>query len=359
MPDFSPTHIRSVYIDLCKDPVFSINLRIPTDARIKRECKDLYKKKNTLSDKQIVRNFLQLSDEIEIESALKKVNADKFKPVVNFLKDVTKDPRNETIELVAWLINFRFELGKAEKESDESEDSNKEDNELQIIGNTSRNEDPSIQSEPDSDSINSAAQELLAQPETKDFESQIEIVGDPIIVNQRKTRPSFLNIFLITIIILLIEAGALFLWRNYTDRISVPAVDERCMYWAGTHYEPIKCEDIKGDLPVIHLDLKKLNNLKKIYLSDTLTQKSLGKVWYSSVDKKHEFFTDSGMHPVDTVKRLRPLTSYILTNHTSSHRFILNVIALVCCSILGAILFAFGVDHLIRKQKNKRPVKTD
>jgi len=171
--------------------------------------------------------------------------------------------------------------------------------------------------------------------------------------------PPFLNIFLITIIILLLEAGAIFLWRNYTDRISVPTADEGCMYWAGTHYEPIKCEDVKGDLPVIHLDVKKLNNLKKIYLSDTLTQKSLGKVWYSRVDKKHEFFTDSGMHPVDTVKRLRPLTSYILTNHTSSHRFILNVIALVCCSILGAILFAFGVDYLIRKQKNKQPVKTD
>ena len=172
--------------------------------------------------------------------------------------------------------------------------------------------------------------------------------------------PPFLNIFLITIIILLLEAGAIFLWRNYTDRISVPTADEGCMYWAGTHYEPIKCEDVKGDLPVIHLDVKKLNNLKKIYLSDTLTQKSLGKVWYYGYGKqKHEFFTDSGMHPVDTVKRLKKLTPGILLKYVSYHRFTLNVIAVVCCSILGAILFAFGVDYLIRKQKNKQPVKTD
>ena len=92
---------------------------------------------------------------------------------------------------------------------------------------------------------------------------------------------------------LLLEAGALFLWRNYTDQIGVPSADEKCMYWAGTHYKPIKWGEVRANIPIVPLDVKKLNTLKKIYLSDTLTGKSIGHVWHSSVNKRHELWSVS------------------------------------------------------------------
>jgi len=54
--------------------------------------------------------------------------------------------------------------------------------------------------------------------------------------------------------------------------------------------------------------------------SDTLTKNSLGKVWYSKIDGKVEFFTSAGFHPVHIDRRLKPLTDYMIKKYVYNNR---------------------------------------
>jgi len=46
------------------------------------------------------------------------------------------------------------------------------------------------------------------------------------------------------------------------------------------------------------LDSKKLVHFKKITRKNTITLRSIGKVWYSKIKNKVELFTDTGYNPV-------------------------------------------------------------
>lgn len=91
--------------------------------------------------------------------------------------------------------------------------------------------------------------------------------------------------------------------------------NKKCMYWTGEHYEAISCEQTVGDVAIIAKDTVKLNHLKKIMHPDTLTQNSLGKVWYVKTYEGLEFYTSDGFHPIYSERRLRPITMRILNKY--------------------------------------------
>lgn len=85
----------------------SLNLKHPTAAKLRNECLLLFRKGLDRADYRMLRSFLERPDNEEIyESAIKRFDPDKFRPLNNFLKKGTNtDEKN--IELLAWLIDFR------------------------------------------------------------------------------------------------------------------------------------------------------------------------------------------------------------------------------------------------------------
>jgi hypothetical protein len=71
----------------------------------------------------------------------------------------------------------------------------------------------------------------------------------------------------------------------------------------------------RGDTAVIALDVEKLNHLMRITEPDTLTEHSLGKIWYSKINGNVEFFTAEGFHPEYPDRKLRPVTPSILAKY--------------------------------------------
>lgn len=91
---------------------------------------------------------------------------------------------------------------------------------------------------------------------------------------------------------------------------------KQCMYWNGNQFIAVSCssEEIEG-VRVVALDERRLKKFQKTSRADTIGYKDLGNVWYMGTDSIPEFFTDSGMHPVDDRKQLKPITKYIIDKY--------------------------------------------
>lgn len=92
--------------------------------------------------------------------------------------------------------------------------------------------------------------------------------------------------------------------------------EDQCMYWNGERFIAVSCdnEDIQT-VRVVAMDKKRLRKFEKISRIDTINYKDIGRVWYMGADSIPEFFTDSGMHPVDDKKQLKPITKYIIDKY--------------------------------------------
>ena len=87
------------------------------------------------------------------------------------------------------------------------------------------------------------------------------------------------------------------------------------MFWNGDHYQPVSCNKKMDGAMVYALDSLKTQRFKKITRADTLTNNSLGHVWYSKIDGAVEFYTADGFHPVHTERKLKPMTELILNKY--------------------------------------------
>lgn len=96
------------------------------------------------------------------------------------------------------------------------------------------------------------------------------------------------------------------------------------MYWKGDHYEAVSCNQKIEDVDIIAMDTNKLTRLRKITRPDTLTQSSLGKVWYAKIDNEVEFYTSGGFHPEYTDRRLKPITTYIIDKYIKNDNIALQ-----------------------------------
>ena len=337
MSNFSPAYIRSVYIERCKESAFSPYLKNATEARVKKACLLAYKKKNSFSDKTILRNFLEVPEDGDLDLALKKAEVGKFRPIVNFFKNETKDPRDQTIDLVAWLIDFKFE---------NSDEISKED-----------------------------IKDLLNQPEKteknkqekeENNEENIETDKTKKIPSSKKTHERRKSIFkekatigvLIVIVIAITSGLASLLFSNKKN--TTPFLNftgqEKYMYWLGDHYQPTNNARIKG-VNIIPFNAKLVSDFRKITDQDTLTTRSVGKVWYVKINNKPEFYTTSGFHPGDTRRILKPLSKYMVDKYAIANKNLITLMQIIfSISLLVCICCVYT---LCRKKRNKfnRPKK--
>ncbi len=96
---------------------------------------------------------------------------------------------------------------------------------------------------------------------------------------------------------------------------------QECMYWNNDYYEPVYCDDPERKNISIALNVDMIHSFRKITRPDTLTiENALGKVWYDKSDKKVDFFTNHGIHPING-KTLKPVTKYILEKYVSQKNY--------------------------------------
>ncbi|WP_421938250.1 hypothetical protein [Pedobacter sp.] len=348
--------VRNSYLEMKASYLLSDNLQRLTRARLRRECLNKFSKRTSkINDRTVQAFFDPLNQYNDAIRSIEKFDLEKFRPLESFLVKGTSIRDEEPVKLLAWLIDFEsyddWKERKLKLEADENEDVT----ELTEAGEnqTDPSQDPPVvvvvlgQEDAAANEVDvlidkgGKPEEEIIEPDTS--------TGTSVLTDTVKSSISLKWVLFGSIVVLLIGGAASLLWENILDR-PTPTPD-KCMYWAGEYYKGIACDKNNNiSTPVVQMDRNKLMHLTKITVPDTLTKNAIGKVWYSNIKGHHEFFSDSGMHPVDTAKRLRPLTAYILFKYTSYHRYQLTRLVWGISIISVIVLLVV----LIRKEVKKK-----
>jgi hypothetical protein len=288
------------------------NLARPTDARLKAECLKVFKIRYTEKDNNTFSAIFESRSTLEeYYLRIKTSSADKFKSLKLFLIGKVDVPQEKTVELLAWIIDF--EPRPATLYYRISSDNGFKENSNPTSTDNLKTETPK------KESVNTV--ESVSEEEKKHEEKLNRIW----LFNKKLKKKIAITTTILTIILYL--GGYLYIHNEVLFKTlfrSSLTGQEKCMYWTGEHYETIGCNETNAT--TIPLDTFKLAHFQRITLPDTLTKNSLGKVWYGKVNGKPIFYTAGGEDPLDSNKRLLPMTNYIKTKYTSNYRYLLHLL---------------------------------
>lgn len=275
-----------------------LNLQLPTPAKLKDECLAIIAHRFSIKDKEALTQFFGHS-ESNFEREIRKVEIDKFKPLVNFLKGKTQETEDRNIELLAWLIDFNprpylFGCSYADDAA---------------IKKDVKTENVTVEEKPNNQKKSFENTEVN-NPSFEQEKKKINNIDD----RQKKTlvrTSKFKYAASFTIIVIL---GLLFFYSGISW-ISNPFNNKNYMYWAKDHYEAIDDDQTILNKQIIKLDKDRLQNFKKITRLDTLKEECIGKIWYSKINNEVEFYTTSGMHPEHTEKSLKLVSKHIFDTY--------------------------------------------
>ncbi len=276
----------------------------PTPAELKNECFAVCSERYRRSDDHTLRAFFGKSgDQDTCLEAIEELSIGRFKSLINFMKEETSDPKEKIIELLAWLIDFQprpFEMWKKNSPGaavvQTPTEEKKPEKETFSSGEGS-SENREVLSKPDPVKTGDA---FPPKPPVDE-----KVSGKPESKSQKKA-------IILAIIVMAISIGIVsyWTWRGKTTS-NILTGNEKCMYWAGDHYEPVSCSQKMDGILVLALDSERLTHFKKITRWDTVTLKSKGLIWYAKIKGNIELYTKEGFHPTDLQQRLRPMTEYI------------------------------------------------
>jgi len=365
MPEDYQDLVLAAYKKKKEDGELSLILSNPTTAKLKRECLKIYDNRCRYGpqDDDILATFFNV-DKMEgnFRQVISRAEPDEFKPLLNHLKERTGKTDDKNSELLAWLIDFQprpstlyykslYEKPQVKDEliieelvveegivpsnigiGDEDMEKDNISGESTIVDIGKDNQEI-LEKEQPKYNINEGVEEATTQKDTlpdgvkKGEKKKNDSPGYHKIVdtgNDDQAGPGqkggklpvpTLKIIMLCMVALVVGIGAFQFRGNKNDKIISLFTNQECMYWTGDHYQPIACDQKKGDTPIIALDTQKVAHLKKITRPDTLTENALGKVWYVKVNNMPEFYTDSGSYPMDIKKELKPMTQYILDKY--------------------------------------------
>jgi hypothetical protein len=253
----------------------------PTPGGLKSESVKICERRFDSKDEILLSSFFnKREDAYAYRQAIYNGNADVFKPLTNFLKDRSINTALKNIDLLAWLIDFRP----------------RPYNPSLIITSKIQDKIPnSLLGQIATDGANSEAATIQSAPSSKKPLARRKMV------------------LIAGVLLMVIALTSYFV----IDRSSPNVITghEGCMFWQDNHYQPIDCSK-KFLRPQLHpINYKLVNKFRKITLPDTLTMRSVGKVWYAKFRGRIEFYTQGGAHPVDTNKRLLPMSDHILKKY--------------------------------------------
>lgn len=251
------------------------NLVHLTPAKVKEECLLVYKERPHIQDDRTLRNFFGAKgDHPDYRVVMERTNPDKFKSLIRYLKNETRQTDSKNIELLAWLIGYEprpYELNYGEPVK------------VEQINTT-------------------LTTETTERKQAKNVDSS----GTTQAKRHPKTRRAVLLNWILGVLFL--GAGGVYYLQSQKPS---------CMYWNGYQFEAIDCQAQIPGKRIWPLDKNQLENFKRITRTDTLGYKDIGSVWYTKIATDSiEYFTNSGLHPTNQ-KHLRPITKYMIDKYIS------------------------------------------
>lgn len=239
---------------------------------------------------------------------MKNFELSRFKPLHNFLTKRTEKTEDKNIELLAWLIDFRHRPYVFGMEAILDEE------ELAVLGG------PAIPAEPDDDPVKDEPEEN-EQKNTEEKETEetgiVPLLTEPESEPKKKEKKELkMKMSRTNVLLSLFLVGAVYV-LPLLDADTEGATG--CMYWTGTSYEQVPCQETRKDLFKLPMDSEKMKSFKRIVYPDTITERSIGKVHYIKINGGIEFYTAGGKHPVDVIRNLHQLTSYMFNKYLSKH----------------------------------------
>jgi hypothetical protein len=280
----------------------SLNLMHPTSANLRAECVMACDNRFLKKDEKVYISFFgEKEDATAYLLAVKKNDAGKFRPLGNFLKGETTTTDEKNIEMLALLIGYEprpYRVGQSYPATETGSSDPMVPKEVQVD-----NREANAPSTMNTDKMNEGG---VREEKDKGYR------GDHR-VRPENDGPSIGAIRLLVVIaIAVIGAGGYWSLRG---QFSTVTGREKCMYWAGDHYQPVACDQKMNGMPVFALDTVRLTHFKKVTRQDTITGRSLGSMWYIKLDGNIEFYTAGGVHPLHKDRPLRPMTLYILNKY--------------------------------------------
>lgn len=294
---FYPDYIKLViaaYKRKQKDSELSPLLTTFTRASIRQECLNVYTerlKKGEREEISTLRAFFGVPNEGKgFSSLIERSDLDKFRPLENLMKNKIQNPGLATVELLAWLIDFKHRPYAAGMN-------------VLLDGDEVDSLDKAV--------INPGNSRGTKEPEEGRKGEEATLENEKGNKEGGKVKPA--------IAILLMAAtfiGVYVIWQREGSRqMSFGKVNTGCMYWADDHYEQVPCnEERKGRL-ILPLNVEKMKSFKRITREDTITERSIGKVYYIKNSGVIEYYTADGNHPVEVTRSLKPLSRYMFDKY--------------------------------------------
>jgi hypothetical protein len=307
------------------------NLERHTPANLRNECLEVFHVRFNDKDANTFKSFYgERRNAEEYFQKIKISSSDKFKPLDNYLKGTTGDTKEKNIHLLAWLIDFdqrpfisgdpyklllpttdpvrnpQGPLSTLQPITDDEidyDDVGKDEigkGEEAATHGTLAESPVDEKTNPIDEKINkreTATQELLLSRRIR-IKNKFITICKPI---TDRPRSFFAGLVIMASVLLLY-----FLSRP------------KRMFWDKNEYKTISFFDYVIGAFSVPIDTLQLNNQKKIIDWSMITRNSIGKVYYSKINKKVEFYTIGGTNPEDTTRRLLPLTEYMYEKYIAN-----------------------------------------
>jgi hypothetical protein len=273
--DYASEVVRDYKLKCAKGTLLT-NLMHPTPAKLKRECLIVFEKRYLKKDEVILSSFFEpRQDKDAYRLAIKKHERDKFRPLNDILKNGERKTDEKNIELLAWLIDYPQRPYRQWVDDGEP-----------------------------------AGTEALEK----------EKFGLKILKQKRSWLTKKVKITISFAVTLSLGLIGYTLWpkteTNAQPRPFVSVIHHgKCMYWAGDHFTLGTYEMPHKDTPAFPVDTFQMAKFRRITDLNTIGVNAIRKVWYAKIKGQLEIFTQPGIHPVDTNRRLLPLTEYMFNKY--------------------------------------------
>ncbi|NLR81127.1 hypothetical protein [Chitinophaga eiseniae] len=283
-----------------------------TPGNLKEECVKKCTREVSRRDQKVIRDFCgDLSESKSCQVILQRCDTDKFRPLVNYLRGKSDKTDEKNIELLAWLLDFPgrpWEIWKTISNGDGTK-------KVPMLDNTSETGEtpvrvPDIKDNPPVVETGKPVENPII-PEKPTIQTLMDNRQEKESNQKQLGGKSAKTLAAAVMVSLVLGTSGMWWWK---DKLTSGG----CMYWHEDHYEPVACDQKIPYTTVIALDAEKLKHFRKITRPDTITYDAVGKVWYSKIKGKMEYYTWAGEHPEVFGNQLKPITPYIIRIHILS-----------------------------------------
>ncbi|MFT3679783.1 MAG: hypothetical protein QM791_05900 [Ferruginibacter sp.] len=294
----------------------------PTTANIRQECLNVYNEriKRGEIEEDILRAFFGVPPVNRgFDFVIERYPADRFRPLRSFIKRRIRNPALVNVELLAWLLDFtprpfayaQKMLGITDDPVNLVIDNNGEVCETEMAGDNLQAIKKQFSSE----------QVLNTEDILRDGQDTIpvaEIAGNSpakSLIRQKNKLKLAAGCLIITVILVIMYI----IQPNKKSReLTLGSKNTRCMYWAMDHYEKISCSEEANGRLILPLDEEMRKNLRMITRPDTITEWSIGKIYYikdSEDSNRIKCYTGAGNYPEDLNRTLKVLSRHMFDKY--------------------------------------------